>query len=239
MRPQFGTKTGFGALCNLSYGYGWCYVSACLLAAWAPSHCCEQWEIQTQWCGKSAAAWACKTHTHTRKQQLEPRQLNYKEIWQGSLKGLLQRLALDTFICKMLGVIAVIRCQHKTNLNAFGGINYHLCLLCEERYFPHQSKREFVPALVDTSWQLAMFQPPSVTESVKSPVLSTRLYTRIYCWKLTMAHKETYSHRLTIKQSRRKTEVSQYQSGTKGYEQSPLTFLILSIEVFFCKKSQL
>lgn len=178
-------------------------------------------------------------HTHTRKQQLEPRQLNYKEIWQGSLKGLLQRLALDTFICKMLGVIAVIRCQHKTNLNAFGGINYHLCLLCEERYFPHQSKREFVPALADTSWQLAMFQPPSVTESVKSPVLSTRLYTRIYCWKLTMAHKETYSHRLTIKQSRRKTEVSQYQSGTKGYEQSPLTFLILSIEVFFCKKSQL
>lgn len=152
-------------------------------------------------------------HTHTRKQQLEPRQLNYKEIWQGSLKGLLQRLALDTFICKMLGVIAVIRCQHKTNLNAFGGINYHLCLLCEERYFPHQSKREFVPALADTSWQLAMFQPPSVTESVKSPVLSTRLYTRIYCWKLTMAHKETYSHRLTIKQSRRKTEVSQYQSG--------------------------
>lgn len=101
-------------------------------------------------------------HTHTRKQQLEPRQLNYKEIWQGSLKGLLQRLALDTFICKMLGVIAVIRCQHKTNLNAFGGINYHLCLLCEERYFPHQSKREFVPALADTSWQLAMFQPPSV-----------------------------------------------------------------------------
>lgn len=178
-------------------------------------------------------------HTHTRKQQLEPRQLNYKEIWQGSLKGLLQRLALDTFICKMLGVIAVIRCQHKTNLNAFGGINYHLCLLCEERYFPHQSKREFVPALADTSWQLAMFQPPSVTESVKSPELSTRLYTRTYCWKITMAHKETYSHRLTIKQSRRKTEVSQYQSGTKGYEQSPLTFLILSIEVFFCKKSQL
>ena len=58
-----------------------------------------------------------------KQKNLEPVQLNYKEIWQGSLKGLLQRLASVTFIFSMPAVIAVISRQHETNLIAFGGIN--------------------------------------------------------------------------------------------------------------------
>ena len=59
-----------------------------------------------------------------KKTDLEPVQLNYKEIWQGSLKGLLQRLTLVTFIFSMPEVIAVIiKRQLESNLIAFGGIN--------------------------------------------------------------------------------------------------------------------
>lgn len=54
---------------------------------------------------------------------LEPLQLNYKEIWQGSLKGSLQRLVVVTFIFSTPAVIAVIRRQHWTHLMAFRGIN--------------------------------------------------------------------------------------------------------------------
>lgn len=55
--------------------------------------------------------------------KLEPVQLNYKEIWQGSLKGLLQRFVPVTFIFSVVEVIGVIRHQHETNLIAFGEIN--------------------------------------------------------------------------------------------------------------------
>lgn len=112
-------KNRFGASCNLSLSFLWQWF----------------WCVSVHYSGTKPLLWEMglsdagrrllRGPAEMRKKNkiLEPVQLNYKEIWQGSLKGLLQRFVPVTFIFSVAEVIGVIRHQHETNLIAFGEIN--------------------------------------------------------------------------------------------------------------------